>query len=335
MNYKIKPDARCVVVGYGSWATALVKILHENEPRVGWFIANETVRESVREHGINPTYLRDVRFDTGKLDVFDDINDAVASADVVLLCVPSAYLLPMIAPLTVSLDGKFVLSAIKGIIPGDYITVAEYVNLRYGVGFDRIGILCGPTHSEEVALGRLTYITMVCKHPENAEVLCAKFRSEYIHANPATDIYGTEYAEILKNIYAICAGMSNGLGYGDNFMAVLVSNAQMEMSRFLGESYPFARDTAASAYLGDLLVTCYSQFSRNRTFGRHIGEGKTVEEAMASMNMVAEGYYASACIRQVNKRFGIRMPIADCVHRVLYEGRPVAEEIRALTEKLY
>ncbi len=211
MNYEIKTDARCVVIGYGSWATALVKILHENEPKVGWYISNGTVRESVREHGINPTYLSDVRFDTGKLDVYDDINEAVASADVVLLCVPSAYLLPMIAPLTVSLEGKFVLSAIKGIIPGDYITVAEYVNRRYGVGFDRIGILCGPSHSEEVALGRLTYITMVCKHTENAEVLCRKFRSGYIHANPATDIYGTEYAEILKNIYAICAGMANGI----------------------------------------------------------------------------------------------------------------------------
>lgn len=335
MNYEIKRDARCVVIGYGSWATALTKILHENEPKVGWFIDDRSVLENVRAHGSNSMYLRDVRFDTDKLDLYGDINEAVASADVVLLCVPSAYLLPMIGPLTGSLDGKFVLSAIKGIIPGDYITVAEYVNQRYNVGFDRIGILCGPTHSEEVALSRLTYITMVSKHVENAEVLCEKFRSGYIHANPATDIYGTEYAEILKNIYAICAGMSSGLGYGDNFMAVLVSNAQMEMSRFLAESYPFDRDTAASAYLGDLLVTCYSQFSRNRTFGRHIGEGKTVREAMDSMSMVAEGYYAAACIRQVNKRFGIRMPIADCVYGVLYEGRPVADEIRALTDKLY
>ncbi len=335
MNYRINPDARCVVIGYGSWATALVKILHENEPKVGWYIANSVVRESVRRDGVNPTYLSDVKFDTGRLDVYDDINEAVASADVVLLCVPSAYLLPMIEPLKVSLDGKFVLSAIKGIIPGDYITVAEYVNRRYGVGFDRIGILCGPSHSEEVALGRLTYITMVCKHTENAEVLCRKFRSGYIHANPATDIYGTEYAEILKNIYAICAGLANGLGYGDNFMAVLVSNAQMEMSRFLEESYPFDRNTAASAYLGDLLVTCYSRFSRNRTFGRHIGEGMTAAEAMGSMNMVAEGYYASACIRQVNKRFGISMPIADCVYGVLYEGKPVAGEICTLTKKLY
>lgn len=335
MSCKIKPHARYVVIGYGSWATALVKILHENEPRTAWFIANRNVLDHVRAHGSNPSYLRNVRFDTRKLDLYGDINEAVDSADIVLLCVPSAYLLPMIGSLTVPLTDKFVLSAIKGIIPGDYVTVAEYINQKYGVGFDRLGILCGPTHSEEVALNRLTYITIVCKELADAESLCGGFRSGYIRANPATDIYGTEYAEILKNIYAICAGMAGGLGYGDNFMAVLVSNAQMEMSRFLTESYPFERDTAASAYLGDLLVTCYSQFSRNRTFGRHIGEGKSVSEAMESMNMVAEGYYASACIRQVNRRFGIRMPIADCVYRVLYEGGSAASEILELTRNLY
>lgn len=335
MDYKIKPNARCLVVGYGSWATALAKILHENEALTGWYIDNPEVLDSVRTCGRNSQYLSEVQFDTARLVLYNDINAAVGAADIVLLCVPSAYLLPMIEPLHVSLDEKFVLSAIKGIIPGDYVTVAEYVNERYGVGWDRIGILCGPTHSEEVALGRLTYITMVGKSLENAEALCGKFRSGYIHANPSTDIYGTEYAEILKNIYAICAGMADGLGYGDNFMAVLVSNAQMEMSRFMAESYPFERNTAASAYLGDLLVTCYSQFSRNRTLGRHIGEGKSVAEALGSMRMVAEGYYASACIRQVNKRFGIHMPIADCVYRVLYEGAPVAEQIRALTGELY
>jgi glycerol-3-phosphate dehydrogenase (NAD(P)+) len=334
MGYEIGRGARTLVVGYGSWATALVKILHENEPRTGWYIANPEVRRGVLESGRNPSYLSEVHFDREKLDVYDDINEAVDAADVVLLCVPSAYLLPMIKPLR-SLDGKFVLSAIKGIVTDGYVTVAEYVHRRYGVEWDRIGILCGPTHSEEVAANRLTYITMVCKEVANAEVLCEKFRSPYIHANPATDIYGTEYAEILKNIYAICVGMALGAGYGDNFMAVLVSNAQMEMNRFLAESYPFERDTAASAYLGDLLVTCYSEFSRNRRFGFLVGGGKTVDEAAKSMSMVAEGYYAAACIRQVNKRFDIRMPIADCVYRVLYKGADPGEELRRLTEELY
>jgi glycerol-3-phosphate dehydrogenase (NAD(P)+) len=322
------------VIGSGSWATALVKILSENESHVDWYIREEDIRENLAAVGTNPTYLQDVHFDTSRLRISGDIDQVVENADIVVLAVPSAFLKATLEPLTVSLKDKFILSAIKGIIPGEYITVAEWVNRRYGVEWDRIGILCGPTHSEEVALGRLTYITMVCKRVSNAEVLCEKFRSGYIHANPATDIYGTEYAEILKNIYAICVGFALGAGYGDNFTAVLVSNAQMEMNRFLAESYPFDRDTAASAYMGDLLVTCYSAFSRNRTFGTLIGAGSTAQEAMGSMNMVAEGYYAARCIRQVNKRFGIRMPIAECVYRVLYEGAPVGEELEKLTDEL-
>ncbi len=322
-----------MVVGYGSWATALVKVLHENNPMTGWYIANPHVREAVSNTGRNPSYLPDVEFDRRRLAIYDDIDRAVAEADVVLLCVPSAFLLPMIEPLK-SLDGKFVLSAIKGIVTDGYVTVAEYMNLHYGVEWDRLGILCGPTHSEEVAQGRLTYITMVCKDAANAEVLCNRFRSSYIRANPATDLYGAEYAEILKNIYAICVGMAAGAGYGDNFTAVLVSNAQMEMNRFLNESYPFPRDTAASAYLGDLLVTCYSKLSRNRCFGAEIGRGRVVADVMNGMTMVAEGYYAAACIRQVNKRHGIHMPIADCVYRVLYKGAAVDDELRQLTEEL-
>lgn len=334
MEYVVKPDARCVMIGFGSWATAIVKILHENEPTVGWYVADPEVLGHIRDHGNNPQYLSDVRFDTSRLQLFGDINEAVEAADIVFLCVPSAFVQSMLQPLTASLDGKFVVSAIKGIIPGDYLTIAEYVNRRYGVGFERVGIISGPSHSEEVALSKLTYLTMASKYVANAEVLCSKFRNHYVHANPSTDIYGTEYAAVLKNIYAICAGMALGVGYGDNFMAVLVSNGSMEMNRFMAESYPFPRDTSASAYLGDLLVTCYSRFSRNRTFGTLIGEGKSVREATDSMSMVAEGYYASACIRHVNAAHGIEMPIADCVYRVLYEGSPVADEIRALTEKL-
>lgn len=240
----------------------------------------------------------------------------------------------MLAPLTVPLKDKFVVSAIKGIIPGDYLTIAEYVNRHYDVSFGSIGVIAGPSHSEEVAMGRLSYLTMVCKSAENAQVLCDKFASGYIYTNPSTDIYGIEYAMILKNIYAICVGVALGLGYGDNFTAVLVSNAAIEMNRFLSGSYPAQRDTSASAYLGDLLVTCYSQFSRNRTFGRLIGEGRDVAVAQSEMNMVAEGYYASECIRQVNKRFGIEMPIADCMHRILYEGGDPREEIREMSKKL-
>lgn len=331
---KIQKNAKCAVIGYGSWATAIVKILLENEPELNWYIRKEEVIDHINSESNNPRYLSNVHFDTRKLNLSSDINAVVDSSDVIILAVPSAFLQDTLKDLTVPLDGKFVISAIKGIIPGDYITVAEYINIKYGLSFDNIGIISGPSHSEEVAMERLSYLTMVCKSYENAQVLCRKFESDYIIANPSTDIYGAEYAAILKNIYAIAAGIAVGLGYGDNFLSVLISNASIEMNRFLNESYPAERETNASAYLGDLLVTCYSQFSRNRTFGAMIGKGYSIHSAITEMRMVAEGYYASECIMQVNKRFNIDMPIAECVHRILYQGKPARSEINKMTKKL-
>lgn len=332
--HKIDKHARCAVIGYGSWATALVKILLENEQQVGWHIRRREVIEHIEREETNPRYLQEVHFPPGRLLMSDDINEVVSNADIVVLCVPSAFLQQTLAPLTVSLTDKFVVSAIKGIIPDGYLTIAEYLNEHYSVPFDNIGVVAGPSHSEEVAMERLSYLTMACKSLDNARVLCGKFSSGYIHTSPSTDIYGVEYAAVLKNIYAICAGMAIGLGYGDNFISVLISNAAMEMNRFLRETFPTDRDTSASAYLGDLLVTCYSRFSRNREFGMMVGKGYSVRNAQGEMNMVAEGYYASACIMQVNKRFGIEMPIADCVYKVLYEGRPAAREMAKMAEKL-
>lgn len=330
----IEPDARCAVIGYGSWATAIAKILLENEPRIGWFIKRPDVIEHIRRNGTNPRYLRDAHFCPDKIDMSDDINEVVAAADIIVLAVPSAFLKATLEPLTASLEGKFIISAIKGIIPDDYVTVGEYMNKRYGVPFDNFGVIAGPCHSEEVALERLSYLTMVSKRMENAQTLCKKFSTHYIHANPSTDIYGTEYAAVLKNIYAICAGIAVGLGYGDNFLSVLICNAAVEMNRFLSLSYPSPRETSASAYLGDLLVTSYSQFSRNRTFGTMLGKGYSITSAAAETNMVVEGYYGAACIRQVNKRFGIEMPLADGVYRILYEnGRP-AHEMGKIAETL-
>lgn len=333
-NYKIDKNASCAVVGYGSWATAIVKVLLENEQRVGWHIRRADVIEHIERHGSNPRYLPQVKFDTARLAISDDINEVVSSADIVILAVPSAFLQMTLEPLKVSLHDKFVVSAIKGIIPDGYVTIAEYVNEHYGLSYDRIGIIAGPSHSEEVSRERLSYLTLVCKNLGNAEVLCGKFATPYIITNPSTDIYGIEYAAVLKNIYAICAGISVGLGYGDNFLSVLISNAAIEMNRFLSGSFPAERDTSASAYLGDLLVTAYSKFSRNREFGMMIGRGYSVQRAQEEMEMVAEGYYASECIMQVNKRFGIEMPIARCVHRILYEGRPPQQEIENMTKEL-
>lgn len=333
-EYRIDKKARCAVIGYGSWATAIVKVLLENEERVGWYIRRADVIDHIARNGHNPRYIPNAELDISRLDMSHDIDSVVEAADIVILAVPSAFLQMTLEPLTVSLADKFVVSAIKGIIPEGYVTIAEYVNERYGLPYDQIGIIAGPSHSEEVSQERLSYLTLVCKNPENAAILCEKLSTPYIITNPSTDIYGTEYAAVLKNIYAICAGISVGLGYGDNFLAVLISNAAIEMNRFLNESYPSERNTSASAYLGDLLVTGYSKFSRNRKFGMMIGRGYSVERAQAEMEMVAEGYFAAECIMQVNKRFGIEMPIAECVHRILYGGRPARDEIEKMTKKL-
>ncbi len=334
MGYTIGKDARCAVIGHGSWATALVKILLENKPQVAWYVRNLEALSHIATHGTNPKYLRDVHFDVSKLSLTDDINEAVRDADVVVLAVPSAFLKSALSSLTLPLEDKYVVSAIKGIVPDDYVTVAEYINARYGVPMTQVGIVAGPCHAEEVALERLSYLTMVGGSAENAATLGDMFRTDYIKVSCSTDVLGTEYASVLKNIYAIAVGIATGLGYGDNFMAVLISNSAMEMDRFLGQAFPGERNTDASAYLGDLLVTSYSQFSRNRTFGVMVGKGYSVKSIQAEMNMVAEGYYASECIRGVKTIHDIDMPIAEAVHRILYDGAPAAEIIRELTYKL-
>lgn len=334
MTYKIDRHSRCAVIGYGSWATALVKIFLENETPVGWYIRNRDVLEHVRRYKANPRYLRDVRFYTDRLAASDDIDEVVREADIVVLATPSVYLQSTLEPLREPLSGKFVISAIKGIIPDELITVAEYANRRYGVPFDQIGIVSGPCHAEEVALERLSYLTVVCKDMDNSLVLGEKIRTGYINVSHSTDIYGIEYASVLKNIYAIAVGIAVGIGYGDNFLAVLISNAAMEMSRFMEQTYPAPRNTSASAYLGDLLVTSYSQFSRNRRFGLMIGKGYSVQSAQMEMSMVAEGYYAAECIMKINRQRGVHMPIAQAVYDILYRGASPSVSMTALTEKL-
>lgn len=334
MAYNINKNARCAVIGSGSWATALVKILLENEASVGWYIRNPETSDYIRKNNTNPRYLRDVHFDTARLRMSNDIDEVVAGADIIILAVPSVYLKSTLGPLTVPLTGKFIVSAIKGIVPGDLITIAEYVNRQYGVPFEQIGIVTGPCHAEEIALERLSYLTVVCKDPINAVILGGKIGTDYINVIHSTDIYGTEYASVLKNIYAIAVGICIGLGYGDNFLAVLISNSAMEMTRFLERTYPAERNTSASAYLGDLLVTSYSQFSRNRTFGLMIGKGYSVTSAQIEMSMVAEGYYATECIAEINKCAQVNLPIARAVHAILYENAVPSAAIRELTGEL-
>lgn len=334
MDYKINNGAKCAVIGYGSWATALAKVLTENEPRIGWYIRNPEVLESLRSKGRNPRYLSNVRFDRNRIAPSDDLNAVVAEADIIILASPSAYLKKTLESLTTSLKEKFIISAIKGIVPDDYTTVVEYMHDHYDLSFKQIGIITGPSHAEEVSLERLSYLTVVCTDEENARILGDKFTTEYIKLSYSTDLYGIEYATILKNIYAVSVGMAVGLGYGDNFLAVLISNGAMEMARFLKESYPDQRETRASAYLGDLLVTCYSVYSRNRKLGLLIGHGCTVRDALDEMTQVAEGYFAADCIRHINGQHQVQMPIADMVYKVLYKGVSVREAMQELTSKL-
>ena len=334
MEYKIGSDARCAVIGYGSWATALVGLLAANGRRVGWYVRNPEVLELLRSEGRNPRYLSDLEFDPSVIAPSDDLNAVVRDAEVVILATPSAYLKDFLAPLSVSLKDKFIVSAIKGIVPGDYQTVVEYIHDRYDLSYKQLGLFTGPSHAEEGSRGKLSYLTVVCTDLDNAHLIGSRFAGGNIRLSYSTDLYGIEYAAILKNIYALAVGLAVGLGYGDNFLAVLIANSAGEMTRFLEESYPDRRNTQVSAYLGDLLVTCYSNYSRNRRLGLLIGHGCTVKSALNEMTMVAEGYFAADCIRHINTRHRVEMPIAEMVYRVLYERASARKEMQELTTKL-
>ena len=334
MEYKIGTDARCAVIGHGSWATALVKLLTAGGRRVGWYVRNGEVLESLRAEGRNSRYLDDTEFDRDRIAPSDDLDAVVREAEVVILAAPSAYLKTFLEPLRTPLRDKFVVSAIKGIVPGDYQTVVEYIHDRYELSYKQIGLISGPSHAEEVSRGKLSYLTVACTDPENARLIGSRFATDSVRISCSTDLYGIEYAAILKNIYAISVGMAVGLGYGDNFLAVLIANSAGEMTRFLEESYPDERDTQVSAYLGDLLVTCYSTYSRNRRLGLLIGHGCTVRSALNEMTMVAEGYFAADCIRHINFRHRVEMPIAEMVYDVLYRGASARLRMKELTTKL-
>lgn len=334
MEYKLGEKARCAVIGYGSWATAIVSLLVKNEKEVWWYVRNADVLEGLLTDGRNTKYLSDIEFDKGTIHPSMDIDEVVSNAKIVIMAAPSAYLKDFLAPLTVSLEDKFVISAIKGIIPGDYKTAAEYLHDRYNLTYKQIGIISGPSHAEEVGRKKLSYLTVVCTDPDNAHLIGGKLATDYLKLSYSTDIYGVEYAAIMKNIYAISVGIAAGLGYGDNFRAVLISSCAKEMTRFLKESYPDHRDTMDPAYLGDLLVTCYSNYSRNRRLGLLIGRGCTVKSALNEMTMVAEGYFASDCIRHINFKHRVDMPIADMVYDILYRNALPRQKMKELVTLL-
>ena len=326
---------RFAMIGNGSWATALTKVLLNSQDKLQWFVRDPKMIHYIEIFHRNPDFLRSAQLDATRLEMSDDINVVVRNADVLVFCIPAVFLKGELDKLTESLEGKFIVTAIKGMIPDDNLTVAEYFNRRYHIPFDNIGTVTGPCHAEEVSLERLSYLTFSCKKIENAEYLATQFACSYIKTRAGTDIYGVEYAAILKNIYAVVMGICHALGYGDNFLAVLVTNAQGEMERFLNWTYSSNnRNMTQSSYLGDLLVTCYSQFSRNRTFGGMIGKGYSVIAAQTEMNMIAEGYYACKGIHDINLKHEADMPIAETLYRILYEGASPMKEMRDLAEVL-
>ncbi len=325
---------KIAVFGGGSWATAIVKMLCENLDKVGWYMRNESAIDYIKENDHNPNYLSSAEFNTDKLYLSNDINELVGYADILIFAIPSAFVKTELDKITVDFSSKTVFSAIKGIVPETGLIVGEHFHENHQIPFENIGVITGPCHAEEVAMERLSYLTIACRDDEKALQLSKYLSSNYIKTKISDDIIGTEYAAMLKNIFAIAAGIAHGLGYGDNFQSVLMSNSIREMKRFIKKVHRMKRNINNSAYLGDLLVTGYSVFSRNRMFGNMIGKGYTVKSAMMEMSMVAEGYYASKSAYLLNEQNKAKTPIIDAVYAVLYGGENAKDTFKKLTELL-
>ena len=323
------------VLGGGSWATALVKMLTNNVDKVNWWMRSPEQVEHLDKYGNNPRYLSSVFFDRERINPSSDFEGTIARSDLLVVAIPSAFVSDAFKDLPVQkMADKRVFSAIKGIVPEYNVIPAQYFHRKYGIPYQRIGIISGPCHAEEVAMEKLSYLTLACKNRELAEQMAELLACRYIKTTTSDDQFGTELSAVLKNVFAIASGIYHGLGYGDNFQALLISNAIIEMERFVDAVHPIHRDVKSSAYLGDLLVTAYSQFSRNRTFGTMIGKGYSVKAAQLEMNMVAEGYYAVACIKEMNKKYEVEMPILQAVYNILYERISPILEMRILADKL-
>ncbi len=323
------------VIGGGSWASALVKILQNNVDCINWWVREPEIKEGVEKYHHNPLYLSSVELDTKKLKISTDIDEVINNSDYLIFAIPAAFMYDALAELPKEIFmGKKIFSATKGIIPSHNLIVADFFNQSFNIPFQNIGIISGPSHAEEIALEKLTYLTVASQNTVLAELMADALRCRYVKTSTSDDIYGTEYAAVLKNIYAIAAGVCKGLGYGDNFLAVLISNALQEMERFIENVHPINRELTNSVYLGDLMVTAYSQFSRNRTFGTMIGSGYSVKSAQLEMKMIAEGYYATNCIHIINKNYQVEMPILDAMYNILYENISPFIEIKILSDRL-
>ena len=321
------------VLGSGSWATALAKIVMHKVAEINWYIRKQETIDEFREIRRNPNHLEWAYFDISRINFSNDINQVLSEAELVILAVPSPYVKDVLAEITVDMSQKKVISAVKGMIPGDNILVTDYLHQHFHVPENNLGMITGPCHAEEIALERLSYLTIGCKDTANAREWQKLFDTPYVRTTPSNDMKGLEYASVMKNIYAIAAGMCTSLRYGDNFQAVLLTNAMHEIVRFTKAVSDVPRDITDSGYLGDVLVTAYSNFSRNRQFGQMIGMGYSVKAAQTEMEMVAEGYYGTKAIHLANKTMGVDIPIVEAMYQILYKRKSPKTTIKELTQK--
>lgn len=328
-------NLRFGLLGSGSWATAIAKMLLTNVDNLNWWVRREETKAHLEQHGRNPNYIQSISFDTTKLAVSTSMQEVIDQSDVLIFAIPSAHLDDAIQDQKVSgVNQKLLISAIKGMVVKYDSIPARYLHKEFQVPYDRIGLIAGPCHAEEVAREKLSYLTVACPDLEIAQTVANSLKTRYIRVSTSEDVFGTEIAAVLKNIYAIAAGIALGLGYGDNFLSVLISNASQEMKAFLAAVHELDRDVKKSPYLGDLLVTAYSPHSRNRNLGMMIGKGYSVKGAIMEMSMVAEGYNGAEGIFEMNKRFKVQLPIADAVYRILHERMSPVIEMRLLIEEL-
>jgi len=328
-------EGKFCIMGGGSWATALAKILMMNgADKINWYMRRPNQIEDFKRQGRNSSYLTGIKFDVSRIHFYSNINMAVKNSDVLVFATPSPYLKQHLKKLKQDISNKIIVSAIKGIVPDENLSVSDYFHKMYNVPKENIAAIGGPCHAEEVALERLSYLTIACVNKERARSIAMKFSCNFVKTTISDDIHGVEYSSTLKNVYSIAAGICHGLKYGDNFQAVLISNSTQEISRFINTAFPTIRNINDSVYMGDLLVTAYSKFSRNRTFGTMIGKGYSVRTAHLEMEMIAEGYYATKCIKEINECYHVNMPILDAVYNILYERVSPSIEIKLLTESL-
>lgn len=322
------------MIGSGSWATAITKMIYSKVDSFHWYVREDEIIESLQSFQRNTLYLSGVKFDTDKLNVSNDLNKVIEACDILIFCIPSKFMKPVIESITVDCSNKYIVSAIKGIVQGENRLLSDYLSEKLSVPFNNVAVISGPCHAEEVALERLSYLTIGSKNQLLAEFVSEMVRCHYIKTTVSEDVFGIEYAAVLKNIMALATGIAHGIGYGDNFTSVLISNAIQEINRFVEAVDPHDREVNQSVYLGDLLVTAYSQFSRNRTFGNMIGKGYSVKATELEMNMIAEGYYSVKCIREINENYDVDMPISEAVYNILYERYSPNLEVQLLSERM-